>query len=269
MRTLYLYIIGILLLSFLGGWIDGFPTDANDMGAGAILWLLSPMIVSFLLRGFAGDGWRSLAWRPAVRGNGLTYTISVIAVPVLVLIVVGSGQLAGAVQCPPVKPTPSAALALFLPMLIPQLIQNIFEESGFRGYMTPKLLDNGINPLVAHLFTGLVWALWHFPFLRAVVPYEFGSMLSHLVRYTLGVMAFSIVLGELRRRSGTLWTAIVMQTFGGATIGTFIMLKIQVVSHTEIFRPMLEGLLMILLTAGLGLALLYWRPKKINSEEEN
>lgn len=267
MRNSIIFIVAMIAFGWIGWLIDGMPTTATETGLGMLLWILSPLIVSFLLRGFAKDGWSSLGWRPAFKGNGFVYTVSILFYPVALMVVLGLGQLFGAVNCPPVKPTPDQAIMLFLPMIIPQLIINVFEESGFRGYLTPKFLDRGMGRLTAHLAVGLVWGLWHLPYLRVILPYSGEGLITLVPRFLLGTMAVSIVYGELRRQGGSLWPAIVMQTVGGATIGTVLALKISVPKAAWLFMPMTEGGVMILFAAAVGFWLL-GRKRPEGTEEE-
>ncbi len=51
---------------------------------------------------------------------------------------------------------------MFIPLLISQILVNIWEEIGWRGYALPRL-QNKHDALVSSVILGIVWALWHIP----------------------------------------------------------------------------------------------------------
>jgi len=63
------------------------------------------------------------------------------------------------------------------------------EEMGWRGYALPHLLER-YNALVAGLFVGVVWAVWHLPQFFIQGSSQGGSFLVYLT----GVVGLSIIL---------------------------------------------------------------------------
>lgn len=95
----------------------------------------------------------------------------------------------------------------FLAMVLYQtLTVSLGEELGWRGYLLPKLLPYG--KLKAYIYLGLLWAVWHYPliFLSGVYNAE-GNKLVTTALFTLTVIALSLITGELRARTGSLWPA--------------------------------------------------------------
>jgi len=267
MRNVWIYFAGVMGLGIIGWLIDGKPMRPEDTGLGILIWLLGPMIVSFLIRWRSGEGWKSFGWQPRLKGNGWWYLISFLVYPVIVMIILGLGQVVGTINCPPIRPTPGQVIPIFLSMLIPQLIQNVFEESGVRGYLTPQLLESGMSPAKAHVITGLIWGFWHLPFFAVITTYTTESLLTVIPRFLVGIVAVSFIFGEIRRRTNSVWPSIVTQTIGGATVGTFLALDIQVSQLKAVFFPTTDGLLFILLSAILGYFLLTWKPRMKESSE--
>jgi membrane protease YdiL (CAAX protease family) len=155
--------------------------------------------------------------------------------------------------------------AIFVQTALIQFVGNIFEEAGFRGYLAPRAFGLGWHTLGVHGLVGLVWGVWYFPYLRAILapvtPYAAESFLTLGPRFLLGAVAASLVYGELRLRTDSLWPAVLMQTIGGAFIAA-VALNGQLVfevGRAFVFMPMVEGLLMSALFAALGLALYFTR----------
>lgn len=84
------------------------------------------------------------------------------------------------------------------------------EEIGWRGFLTPALMRFMSLP-VASVVTGLLWSLWHVPIILYTKynagPNELGWQIAN---FTLLCVGLSLIMGYLRVKSGSLWTAAVM-----------------------------------------------------------
>ncbi len=70
-RNLAIFTFLVITLGWLGRWLDSLMGSTASQGIGMAIWIISPLAVSLLLRAFAGDGWKDLEIRPAIRGNVL------------------------------------------------------------------------------------------------------------------------------------------------------------------------------------------------------
>jgi len=71
-RNLAIFSFLVIALGWLGRGLDSLMgITSSQEGLGLTIWLISPLAVSFLLRAFAGDGWKDLGIRPAIKGNVL------------------------------------------------------------------------------------------------------------------------------------------------------------------------------------------------------
>jgi membrane protease YdiL (CAAX protease family) len=61
-------------------------------------------------------------------------------------------------------------LSLAVSAFAGEFIKNIFEEFAWRGYLTPKLIELGINDWLVYIISGLVWALWHSAYYLVFLP---------------------------------------------------------------------------------------------------
>ncbi len=100
----------------------------------------------------------------------------------------------------------------------------ILEELGWRGYATPELQDQGMNPLKVALAIGVCWGLWHVP--RDVttgvierlgwLPY----LLLYLPSFLLGTITVSIIASfYMNKLGGSVIPAIVVHGITNDAIG--------------------------------------------------
>lgn len=255
-RNLLIFTVLILALSWLGKWVDIQTQSPVRNGPGMLLWITSPLLISFLLRGFAGDGWKDLGIKPNFKGNGLWYLISILVYPIVILVALLIGSLVGGVFFLDFS-TPQIGLLLqaVLIGIVMGLVKNIFEEFSWRGYLAPKMYGLGINPFVAHILVGLIWGGWHLAYLRFVLSYlPTESFFPLALRFLVGTISVSIVYGEIRLRVHSVWPAVLMHTVGGACIGALFQQDfIKLVNGREFLAsPGLEGVLVSVLFIVIG-----------------
>lgn len=93
------------------------------------------------------------------------------------------------------------------------------EELGWRGWLLPALRPLGVWP--ALLGTGIVWGLWHSPVI--LLGYNFGRPdLTGVLFMVGGCIAWGVLLGWSRLRSGSVWPAVIghggLNAAGGAVL---------------------------------------------------
>lgn len=80
------------------------------------------------------------------------------------------------------------------------------EELGWRGWLVPALRPMGVWP--ALLISGAIWGLWHSPLI--LLGYNFGRTdLWGVLLMTGGCIAWGILFGWTRLRTGSVWPAVV------------------------------------------------------------
>jgi membrane protease YdiL (CAAX protease family) len=83
------------------------------------------------------------------------------------------------------------------------------EEIGWRGFLLPRLVRQA-GFTWGCLLSGCIWAAWHYPALL-FADYNSGTRPAFaLTCFTLMVIADSYILGWLRLKSGSLWTAAIL-----------------------------------------------------------
>jgi membrane protease YdiL (CAAX protease family) len=226
---------------------------------GQLLWIVAPLAVALVLRLVGGDGWKDFGLRPNFRGNGFWWLVSILVFPVVLTICVLIGPLFGGLELDAnLLPAFTAAL---LPTLLSAAIKNVFEEFAWRGYLAPKLYSLRMNVWLSHALVGLVWGTWHLPFAYVFWTYLTPNRLWAFVPLLLlGAVIQSVVYGEVRLATASVWPAWAMHTAGNA-IGNALLLSgfIRLVPGRELWvSPGAEGVVSIILMFAVGYWL-HWR----------
>jgi membrane protease YdiL (CAAX protease family) len=268
-RNLAIFAAAIVVLGVLASAVDTLIGAASpEEGLGMLLWITAPVGTSLLLRAFAGDGWKDLGIRPHLRGSGPWYAISILIYPVSVALILVLGLVFGATSVQSTASGPADTLMqALIGLLIKEIVINILEEFGFRGYLAPKIYSLGLNVWGSHALVGLIWGAWHLPFLRAITPYTSESLVTLVPRFLIAAVAASLVYGEIRLLTRSVWPAVLMQTAGGIAVSvamTFGLVSIAPAS-AFLFNPVFESVLMIVIFGLVGIGLHTWRQRQAQS----
>jgi uncharacterized protein len=251
-RNVAIYVICVWLLAMIG-----FVIAATVNGAGALLFFAGPMVMAVLLRFFGGDGWKDAGLGLKLKERWHWYLFSLLVYPIAITMVIALGVLFG-------MTTVNGDLYTLLPafivsmagQFIPRMLYALFEEWGWRGYLEPRLAALGIPDLRRHVFVGLIWAIWHIPLILST-NYTNISYAIFLPLFVISVIFTAIVYGQLRKASGTVWTAVLMHgvanTFGSAIFQTDVM----TFHNTLMANAAPESILSIFLFGALAWWMLY------------
>jgi membrane protease YdiL (CAAX protease family) len=202
-------------LAWLGPILGGGP---NEPGAGFLLWATAPMLSALVMKFLLRDG-ISFGLKPAFKGNGRWYLLSIFALPAAILIVFALGLLLGVSTLE--NFTVPAFLTAMLPLAVTFFIFAFLEEIGWRGYLAPRVYSLNDN-LLGHVLVGLIWASWHFPYLRELWSHTTEGLFTLLPRFILGTIVFTVVYGEIRIRTGSVWPAVLMHWTGNTFANTLL-----------------------------------------------
>ena len=98
-------------------------------------------------------------------------------------------------------------------------IVSVIEETGWRGYAYPRLLES-YNPTVSSLLIGLVWSLWHLPlfFIPGTYQNGLGIATPDFWRFFYLMIPNSIIYGWLYRYTGNnVGSSVIYHTLNNAT----------------------------------------------------
>jgi len=257
-QNIVIFSILVNVVAWIAPLLGGSPTSP---GLGFILWGTAPLLISVLLRAVTRD-WSDFGIKPAIRMNAWWYFVSFLAFPVLMLLTLFVGVLFS------ISAVSEFSVGEFLQTVLTALpiffIFAIFEEVGWRGYLSPKLDSLGINRFTASAIVAIVWATWHMPYIRELTwVYSFEDLSLFIPRYYLLCFAFSILFGEIRVITGTFWPAALMHgvanSFGHPLAAEYV----SSTSGTEIIGSISTGLILIVFVGLLGTAINRWRKKNL------
>lgn len=266
-RNLFIFTLLVIGIAVVARFIEPFTVppgaEPGASGLGQLLWLIAPFVIMLLLRIFGGDGWSDFGLRPNFKGNGFWWLASILVFPVVITLAVLLGMLLGGLELD--ASMSSIFVAALLPGFISAWIKNIFEEFTWRGYLAPKVYSLNLNIWLSHAIVGLIWGAWHLPFVFAFWPYLTPNMLWYFVPLLLiGTISQSVVYGEVRLATDSVWPAWIMHTIGN-TLGNALLLSgfIQLFSGREVwFTPGAESVVSIILFFVIGY-LLHLRLKSV------
>jgi membrane protease YdiL (CAAX protease family) len=262
-RNLVIFGIVIIVAGLLAPGVDALiGATSPEESLGMLLWIVAPVGTSLLLRAFAGDGWQDLGIRPNLKGNGLWYAISILIYPLSVALIVVTGLVFGATSFGnATAATGDAFVQALIALLIQEIVINILEEFAFRGYLGPKIYSLGLNTWVAHVLVGLIWGVWHLPVLRSITPYTSENLVTLSLRFVTSAIAVSLVYGEIRLRTRSVWPAVLMQIAGGTVIGTLMSSNLLSIKPATafLFNPVFESVFMIVICGLVGIVLVTWK----------
>jgi membrane protease YdiL (CAAX protease family) len=258
-RNLIIFTVLVLGFAALAAVIEPLKVPPGSApgtaGLGQILWIAAPAAAMLLLRLIGGDGWKDFGVRPNFKGNGYWWLASILIFPGVLSLTVVFGLIIGGIEVDTnVLPR---FRSLLLAALIPAMIKNLLEESAWRGYLAPRLYSLKLNHGLSHAIVGMVWGLWHLPFVFVFWPYLKPDMLAYFIPLLLlGTISQSVVYGEIRLATSSFLPAWVMHTIGN-TLGNTLLLSglVQFVPGMELwFSPGAEGIVSIVLMFATG----YW-----------
>jgi membrane protease YdiL (CAAX protease family) len=266
LRNLLIFIVCILAIPWLGYGLDvsrgADPHDQNN-SLGWLFFIITPLLVSLLLRTFAGDGWKDFGLKPAFKGNGKWYLFALLFHPFSILLIILLGTGFGITSVPELSAAKFALIGqAILVMFIPSFIKNIFEEFAWRGYLAPKVQLVVRNPLVGHVLVGIIWFSWHLPYYLVLLDpaaLQNATTLSlgwFMFMGLLGIIPTAIVYGELRARTNSVWPAVLIHITANVFFDALVTQKFFGFSSTAaelIFSPALFGIVVIVLNLAVGL----------------
>ncbi len=251
------FIVLVTAIAWVSPLLGGSPASP---GLGFILWGTAPLLVSLIIR-FVTKDWSDLGIKPAFGKNVRGYAISIVAPPALMVLTLLIGVLFS------ISSISEFSMGRFLQTTLTALpiffVFAIFEEVGWRGYLSPKLDSLGVNRFAASAIVAVVWATWHVPYIRELTwIYSSENLITFIPRFYLTCFALSIVYGEIRISTATFWTAILMHAVGNSFGHPLAAEYVTSAAGMEYLGSISNGLIFIAFVGLLGVVLNRRRLKK-------
>jgi membrane protease YdiL (CAAX protease family) len=151
--------------------------------------LLGPSIAGLSLTRIVDGpaGWQELLSRMRLLHFGTIWFLPLLVPPCLVVIVL---------ICMKIFVSPIFTPGTFITGIAFGVPAGLLEEIGWTGYAFPKMRKGG-SPLLASVWLGLFWGLWHFPvidFLGTATPHG-RYLLPYFFAFTLAMTAMRVLIG--------------------------------------------------------------------------
>lgn len=247
-NQILLFTVIMLVVGFVCRLSDMSMKSFDDQNAGMLAWLLSPFILMLFFRAINKD-WKSFEVKLHLRKSWHWYIVSLLLYPIVIGLILIIGSITKTIDFTNSFSLPAYTSAVLV-SIFPLFIKNIFEEFTWRGYLTPQIDKMGISRYKNHLIVGFIWAIWHLPYLDLMI--RSYSQLSFWIAFPLmfvGIIVTSFVYGEIRIRSATVWTAVLLHAIGNSITNPLISMNIiKLVSGKEyIAAPMIDNIAYIVL----------------------
>jgi membrane protease YdiL (CAAX protease family) len=236
---------GILVVLALTGF-DLVRLRPMDTGIIFALMLLGPsaagLAMTALIDGRAGlrHLWRSLLRR---RVGVRWYAVALLAAPILLLVVLSAFSFVEAAFEPRFQ----------WPLFAIGLLAGIFEEIGWTGFATPRLLAR-LRLFTAGLSLGIVWALWH---LLVDFRQNFNAMglawvLEFAVLYIAALTAYRVLMTWVFAHTQSLLLAVLMHaSYTGWLLVLFPAMSVtQGLAWQAAFAALLWAMVAVVMAAG-------------------
>lgn len=83
------------------------------------------------------------------------------------------------------------------------------EEIAWRGFLVPEL-SKFLNFTNVALFSGLLWAVWHWPLIiKGLYGNNVTPLAYQLVVFTVFIMSSAMIMTYLRYKTNSVWTAVI------------------------------------------------------------
>ena len=269
-RNLAIFTFGVIAFGWLGRGLDVKLGNPATEGLGILLWISTPLLISSLLRLFAGDGWKDFGFKPNFKGNRRWYVIALLAYPVATacILIIGNGLGMITIPDPSLSALGLFALAFAIAFLR-DIIKNFFEEAAWRGYLAPKVYSLGLNDYVGHAIVGFIWGVWHIPYYLFYVnradlqAFTTLSVAAYIPLAIAMMVAWAFVYGEIRLATNSIWPAVLMHTVEDALLFTLVIDRyIQILPGTDWLISPMNGLVSAIFFLMIGVGLRKLRKRK-------
>lgn len=254
---------------------ENVGTMAGEEPFGMLIWLVSPLICTILLRTFGGDGWKNSGVSINFKNNKKFYLIGFLIYPTVTLIVILLGLITKGIKFSNVNIGIAAYIGILSAQIVAQFIKNIFEESVWRGYLTNQLLKLKLSDLKLYLLIGFIWWIWHLPYIMIFLSegeiqntLPVGRLTFFLIG-TIVVTCWTVMYTEIFRVTKSMWPLVIMHTMEDAVINPLLLLGIVSVEKNQAFLFSLSvGIIPTILYLIVGLAIRNWRKRQENQNKK-
>ncbi|MEE4194636.1 MAG: type II CAAX endopeptidase family protein [Anaerolineae bacterium] len=208
--ALTLVFTGIVFLLVL---LNGRSLSALN-GLASLLLMWSPGVAALITIRIFKQPVKELGWKfGKAKYLGLAYLLPVAyALPVYLIVWISTiGKMDLEVM------TLSNILLTATFIVVMAVLSALGEEIGWRGFLVPRLVKL-LGFQNASLLSGVIWALWHLPFILFLDYHTSTPLWFAVLCFVIMVIGGSFAYAWLRMASGSLWTAALLHAAHNAFI---------------------------------------------------
>jgi membrane protease YdiL (CAAX protease family) len=246
-----------MLLAVGGGFVL-----ASGQEAGGLLFILSPLVMVLIVRFLLGDGWKDAGLGLNLKRSWGWYLFALLVYPVTFLLIIAINVSFGFTTLTmSIAKLAPVLLSGFAVQIVPRMLFSLSEEWAWRGYLEPRFVILNIPDLQRYLIVGILWGIWHFPLILST-DYTSVPILIFLLLFMIGIFFLTIIYGQMRKSSGSVWPAVLMHGMANA-VGFAILEGNTIAFNNELFGNIVPGSVTTTLVYGL-IAFMILRRGKLN-----
>ena len=135
----------------------------------------------------------------------------------------------------------------------PIFVYAFSEEFAWRGYLEPKLMALGVGKVQRFFVITIVWGTWHVGYVLAQPGYSAVPLGLFFPLFFVSVFCMTVIYGLWRERAGSFWPAFVAHGVANLLAWPLLEDSIVVVERPLFFAARPDGLVVLVLLAGIAL----------------
>lgn len=268
-RNIIIFIIVTLASGWIGVLIDNILTEQPEGNSlGMLIWLVLPFLASIILR-IANHDKKDIGIKLNFLKNIKGYLLAFCIYPFVTIISIGIALIFGCIEHYSFSLESLISLALYY--VLACIFKNIFEEFAWRGYLTPKLIELGIDNWKLYLFSGLIWGLWHSAYYLVFLPDSYFTSTSRITTLFFGciiMVCWTVMYVEIYRLTKSVWACVLMHMIGNSL--TAIVSAdgyISLTPNSDIWLNPTNGIISMILYLSIGILLRKYRLQRSEEKE--
>ncbi len=240
-----IFIFGCFLFSIVGGVL---LNQNNEVGG--LLFISGPLLFSILLTYFSHKQKRFSFLKFNFSGNAKWYLISFLLYPIVVTTIIFIGNLNDITVI--YFENKHILIQTILTQLLLRFVFAFAEEVGWRGFLETELKTQNYSNNTRHIFVGIVWALWHLPFILAT-PYTSIPYAIFIPTFILGVIVLSFIYGFLFEKTKSIWAGVLFHGLANTIAWSIIDSKFLLIKNPIVANISPESILGLLFFGGIAI----------------
>lgn len=264
MKQIIIYTLLVISLGWIGLGADLLMNNDVTQGIGILLFILAPCLLAIIFS-IKDKQIKRIGLKPEIKQNLKWYAFCFLFDFMVFLLIFLIGALGNGMVTVPTMSLIQVILVTALVSIPTTLIKNVFEEIGWRGYLSERLYTM-MNPRMANVVVGLIWATWQLPYWLIIIPRDllisfspYGNFGLIIVMCYVSLINLSFLYNRIKFMTKSVWPVIIIHTMNNVLVASLFMNITYVAQVKWFFSPGINGIMYL---SGLFLINLYLEVKK-------